>query len=191
MNTTQLLVQRILETADRFEWTLQGFGMLRMYLSKEVRLHIWLNGFAVPNVSRIHDHPWDFESEIVCGQIRKLVYGRSQAGEPTFTEARILCGTGGHLIAGSEKPARLVIDRGLSGTYNPGNRYREVAEALHETIPKNGTVTIVTRKFKQDTEHATVCYPIGTPWVSAEPRPATKYEIDGFAATALQVLRGT
>lgn len=190
MTTTQLLVRRLLEQAEHLEWSIQGMGMLRHYLSREVRLHIWDSRFRVPNVSTIHDHPWDFESEIVCGSLVNRFYYEI-GGEPTHTRSKIRCGVGGGLVhaehCGEERPVRL---HSRDVRYAVGERYHEVAEALHETLPEDGTVTLVTRKFRPDTEHALVCYPIGTSWVSAEPRKATHNEVYDITRRALERLNG-
>jgi hypothetical protein len=50
---TKALVKNILEKATSYKWSLQGFGMLRLYLSKDVRMHVWHPDFAVKKVS--HD----------------------------------------------------------------------------------------------------------------------------------------
>jgi hypothetical protein len=193
MNSQQLLVVKLLENADRLEWSAQGLGMLRTYLSKEVRLHIWHSSLRVPNVSKIHNHPWDFRSEVVVGEIVNRVY-RPGGASPTHTMGTIRCGVGGGLVraehsgTSSELPVRLVLTE--NSTYPAGTSYSERADELHETEASDGTVTIVTRSFKADTEHATVCYPLGTSWVSAEPRPATRDEVQKVLAVALARLRG-
>lgn len=45
------MVQDVLEQPHRREWSLQGFGMLRTYLSFDMRLNIWNRQFRIPNVS--------------------------------------------------------------------------------------------------------------------------------------------
>jgi hypothetical protein len=52
--------------------------------------------------------------------------------------------------------------------------------------PNPGTVTIVERRFKADTEHAFVFYPRNEKWVSAEPRPATPEEVITITQIALR-----
>lgn len=204
--TTRLLVKSILENADRFDWSIQGFGMLRTYLSKEVRLHIWNPAFVVPNVSTIHDHPWDFESLVVCGELSNSRYvvlkpsghGNLLVEDPpalgeyawspmTHHVAKIQCGPGGGFCENVNFEERCLV------TYIPqriaaGYRYTQKAIDVHETNAVAGTVTIVTRKFKEDTEHARVFFPLGTDWVSAEPRRATPAERASFVQPALALL---
>jgi hypothetical protein len=210
LETQRLLVKGILENADRFDWSIQGFGMLRMYLSKEVRLHIWNPAFVVPNVSTIHDHPWDFESEVICGTIwnqRYTVFRRGEDGrmrhdplsplqesydpmEDTDLCVQIRCGTGGGIdkACNAGKPEPRTLTPWRLQTYGAGTSYDQMAADVHETRAQGGTVTIVTRKFKEDTEHARVFFPRGTEWVSAEPRRATPSERASFVLPALALL---
>lgn len=101
------LVRSVLENWANHRWSLQGFGMLRAYLSdRKLRLHVWNSKFAVPDVTTIHDHPWNFESLVVAGKITNTRYRtypcltaeedieRQKLRSP-FVKARIVCGTGG------------------------------------------------------------------------------------------------
>lgn len=188
MNTTQLLVTRILEQADRYQWSYQGLGMLRLYLSKDVRLHIWCPSRAVENVSTIHNHPWYFESEIVCGWIVNRIWNHYTHGTgDTHMLGRIRCGEGGGLV--SDFVPRPVCLRSREQSRVAGDKYTEEASVLHESLPDEGTVTIVTRRPLADPDHATVCWPIGTEWVSAEPRPATANEVTIFTNAALERMK--
>jgi len=181
MKNLRLAIKAILDKAEHYEWSLQGFGMLRLYLSREVRLHVWSPRHAVENVSVIHDHPWDFESLVICGRIRDVLY-EDEHGPPTHHEHRILCGVGGHPV-GDRMDARLLTR--LDTTYFTGQSYRRTAEQLHETSASEGAVTLVTRSFRSDPDHARVLFPFGTEWVSAEPRPATRDEVGAITVAAL------
>lgn len=167
-------------------WQLQGMGMFRLYLAKEWRLHVWDNTFKTPNVTMLHNHPWDFESHIVCGRITNVVYQKKENLLPTHDERTIVCGPGG---GECEKPATPVSLRLIrSDDYYAGEVYGEKASDIHETIYENGTITLVKRTFKEDTEHALV-YPLhGKPWVSAEPRKAEPWEVAQALSTALCVM---
>lgn len=184
----RLAIRKLLENAScdewRDAWTIQGFGMLRMYLSKEVRLHVWDPGYSVANVSTIHDHPWDFVSTVLCGSIRDIVYEEEQ-GAATHHEQRILCGAGGHAV-GATQDARLrvVSDK----TFRAGESYKLYASQLHESRPEPGTVTLIDRTFGKDPDHARVFFPLGTEWVSAEPRQASRLEVGLFSRKARQCL---
>ena len=82
-------------------WSLQGFGMLRLYLTKEIRLHVWDTAYQVPNVSLLHDHPWDFTSVVIAGCMENRLY--SQGHGTPFEFATILCGTGGGIKSAAEE----------------------------------------------------------------------------------------
>lgn len=183
MNTHALLratVLRILDRATDLEWSVQGLGMLRHYLTPEVRLHIWLHRFMVPNVTVIHSHPWDFRSYIVSGEVRQHRYTLGASGEP-FTEQTIRCGAGACVMT---QPKPVFLFAGSLEVYRPGHWYEQEADEIHFSSPVDGTVTLVERHFRADTEHAQVFYQ--TPaFVSAEPRPATPDEISIGVRAAL------
>jgi hypothetical protein len=153
-------------------WSLQGFGMLRLYLTKEIRLHVWDSTYQVPNVSLLHDHPWDFTSVVIAGHMENRLY--SQGHGTPFQYATILCGPG----AGQKtEPQSILLYEYRSEQLDPGCIYHQAAEDIHASFPAPGTVTVVERFFKPDAEHARVFWPMGEQWVSAEPRPATNQEV--------------
>ena len=90
----RLLVADILEFPERHDWTLQGFGMLRAYLSSEIRLHVWSAAHRVEGVSDIHNHPWDFESMVVCGNMENTLYRVAPGHLQHHLQGKILCGAG-------------------------------------------------------------------------------------------------
>jgi hypothetical protein len=176
-------VRAILEHPLGYEWTVQGLGMLRMYLSEEYRLHVWDERLRVPNVSQMHTHPWDFDSYVVAGVIEQRRYLRYESGS-TFTpdirfvwQQSIVCGAGGGLDG---EPQRAVLREQEKEVYVAGQTYRQVAEELHISEPLDGSITIIERRFHPDTEHAYVYWDqaLGKAgWVSAEPREATPREV--------------
>lgn len=156
--------------------------MLRLYLSEEVRLHVWNHEFGFPKASTMHTHPWDFQSLIVAGELKQMRYVKDREGD-WFNSATILCGEGGCMMS---KPQRIRLAGCQMEHYAEGETYTEKAEEIHESFPTNGTVTLVTRFFKQDRDHAKVFWPVGHVWGSAEPRPATPVEIQRITAYALE-----
>lgn len=185
--TTESQVRDVLDHPFEHAWTIQGLGMLRTYLDPwEVeRLHIWDTGTAVEDVSTIHDHPWDFRSRIVAGEIRNqrfVIDGSELAAE--FLTAKIRCGAGGGLIS-DPVPVR-ICSEGVE-RYGPGDQYSQRAPELHESFPSRGAVTVISREFRTDRDVATVCWRTGE-WVSAEPRPATRAEVEHFIGLARAVL---
>jgi hypothetical protein len=184
---TETEVNEILAHPFDREWTIQGFGMLRTYLDDaEVhRLHIWDVDAAVPEVSVIHDHPWDFDSQIYRGFVTNQRYELGRGGERVRV-GRIKTGEGGGLIGGKIERGRL---HHIEPEYlGPGDSYHMDAPELHESIPSRGAVTVISRRFHtaRDDQFATVCWRSGD-WVSAEPRPATLAEVAHFVGLARTV----
>lgn len=165
-------IRLILAHAEAFDWSLHGFGMFRLYLRRDLRIHVWDSKFATFAVSTIHNHPWDFTSDVIQGMITNVEYDTC-IGKATHHIQKIKCGEGGGLVGESNT---CCIHKLRSISYTAFNCYSEDSRTLHETKAEDGTVTIIKRFFKADTEHAMVAWPIGQNWVSAEPRPATKSE---------------
>jgi len=178
----KLLVKAILQKAQSFNWSLQGFGMLRLYLSQEVRLHVWDSRYAVPGVSVIHTHPWDFLSQVVAGKVGNILFNESETKGMPFHKQVIQCGPGGGLCG---MPTDVLLHPAYEELYIEGQSYTQNAQEIHASRPADGTVTILTRTFREDTEHAAVYWPAGTEWGSAEPRPATPEEVAAITGNAL------
>lgn len=179
------LVRKLITDLSQ-DWSLQGFGMLRMYLDKETRLHIWNHGSAVPDVSDIHDHPWGFTSTIICGSVTNQLFVIDEATKANnMLRQEIVCGPGGHSVG---TPTPVHLDEHSQRTYGPGESYSQRADQLHRTIAAPGTVTIVKRYFLENTENARVCFPLGTEWVSAEPHVATPHDMLPFFTEAMKRL---
>lgn len=170
-------------------WQYQGLGMIRVYLSPEKRLHVWYPPAAVPNVSTIHTHPWDFDSLVLSGQLLNTRLSCAPGVTPLagaewvpFNRATIQCGPGGGIRTA---PDAVMLYQHGPELYEVGDHYCQKAEEIHHTSPTPGAVTLVTRRFREDKDLAFVYYPKGEEWVSAEPRPATTAEIDIFCDAAL------
>lgn len=183
------LVANIMQD-DRRIWTAQGFGFLRTYFgpagnAKKFRLNLWHRRFTVPNVSTIHDHPWDLTSVIVVGQLVNQRYCLRDLSENrwrAFNYTTIKTGEGG----GLEKSPVMAgtLDPYPNEVYRPGDSYKQHAEEIHETIFADGTVTLNERIG--DTEHARVFWPYGTDWVDAIPRLATREEVADTVVASLR-----
>jgi hypothetical protein len=191
---TKLLVKKLLEKPYGLDWSFQGLGMLRTYLSKEVRLHIWDPRRAFPNVSTLHTHPWNFQSQVVAGRLVDKIYDELKGRTDTNHHKQMIqCGPGG-CAKGEIADVRLALcgqrtvgdSKGSTGYQQS---YALSREAIHESLPEPGTVTIIERQFSEDSEHAYVFWPLGTDWVSAEPRAATFEEIQSMTCTAMEWFR--
>lgn len=192
------LVEDILRHYHDHDWTVQGFGMIRTYLgpkgnTKAIRLNIWDSRMAVPGVSTIHDHPWDFDSLIVAGVFVNLRYVPFKPNSPsrypayaTHSYMEIATGVAGDNSESARKARdqyTIALAPATPETYITGEVYRQNAAEIHESLPKDGTVTINSRVG--DTEKARVFWPIGTNWVDAKPRAATSEEVRLIARDAL------
>ena len=172
------LVATILRDKNR-EWTVQGFGFLRTYfgppeIPKKYRLNLWDHQFTVPNVSTIHDHPWDFKSLIVAGEFTNQRYNMEINDTlPTHDYATLKTGEGGELIRSTTKSCILYAK--YIESYEPGDTYSQKADEIHETLFLDGSVTLNERIG--DTEHARVFWRHGAEWVDAIPRKATRAEV--------------
>jgi hypothetical protein len=182
------LVAAILRDESR-SWTVQGFGFLRTYFGpadapKKFRLNLWDTRFTVPDVSTIHDHPWDLTSLIVAGRLGNQRYSQTlmRNGEFTHAYTTIKTGEGGGLEK-SDFNGCVLNPRSLEH-YGPGEEYRQRADEIHETYFADGTVTLNERIG--DTEHARVFWPWGTHWVDAMPRPATPEEVSSAVGASLK-----
>lgn len=183
-------IREILEHPEDRHWTIQGFGMLRLYLDgcHIKRLHIWDPVMAVENVSPIHDHPWDFVSEIISGQMTNVLYRELRLTDPTelhdvtYKAVQIRCGEGGGPV---EEPHFTRLRVRSRVVYNAGEGYSQHAEELHDSFPERGTVTVIRRTFRENNTELARVFWQGGDWVSAEPRPATPDEVDHFTRLAL------
>jgi len=185
MDYTKETVKFILQNANRFEWSLQGLGMLRLYLSKELRLHIWDDRYKVPNVSEVHSHPWTFRSTIIAGVMYEYRYTPNSQIGYNYSGVLIQCGENSCI---KEKLPGLRLHNEKK-FYHEGEDYELAHDVLHSSHALSGTVTLVRRFFREDTEHAKVYWPVfGTDpgWVDAKPRKATPKEIKAIVGNALE-----
>ena len=186
---THLIRTDVLEYPERHEWSLQGFGMLRTYLAPNLRLHVWDPDYRVESVSDIHDHPWHFESIVLSGTIENRRYRAIHAhgaAPPTHLRGRIVCGPN-PIEHGACDVTTVLLEQWCEGVFRPGDVYRMQADELHASFPSPGAVTLIQRtKADKDPERAFVYWPLGTEWVSAEPRPATRVEVKRITRRALE-----
>lgn len=182
MNAARELAREILTHPSRYEWTVQGLGMLRTYLDGErFRLHIWNSSLRVENVTMLHDHPWDFDSEVIVGAVTNTRFVKSQYGAMPVMEQAIICGMGGGV---ARAPIPVKLDALPSEKLLEGDRYTQLAHEIHKSEPLEGTVTLIDRTFHVNTEVAHVYY--DREWVSAEPRPAAPEEVAEIVAHSLE-----
>lgn len=187
-NTVRGILRCSLAEPSIREWSVQGFGMLRTYLDDRCRfrLNIWDKSLAVPNVSIVHDHPWDFTSWIISGFLVNQRYRLSSLNGPLFKWANIVPGPDGGIDRESGGLVRL--DTCMQEHYAPGDSYKQNAFEVHATFPDDGCITVNDR-FRVGEDKARVFWPTYTEWVDAKPRPATHDEIRRVLGRALNVPR--
>lgn len=177
-------VYRMLQEWERHAWTLQGFGMLRAYVSKYLRLHVWSSDHRVKDVSSLHDHPWDFESLVVSGTIENTRYRATTPNTPGASRwqcSTIVCGPNPCSMPSESEPVWLKAED--TEYIHTGETYAQDRLEVHESQFADGTVSLIQRRFYDDTEHARVFY--RDRWVTAEPRPATRDETKAIIEKAM------
>jgi hypothetical protein len=176
------LAKFVLENALKFEWSLQGLGMLRLYIGDDTRLHVWDRRFAFPGATPIHDHQqWSLHSTVLSGRMINYRFIEATDGEP-FMYKTIRAGMGCVDLSGENLT---ILKRQPAEVYDAGRSYWQRPEEIHESDPINGTVTIMSKTPTKTPEAARVFWPKGASWGSAEPRPATASEIAAITGYAL------
>lgn len=184
-DAAQTLVRFILENADKFEWSLQGLGMLRLYLTKDIRLHVWDLRFAFPGASPIHDHlQWGLTSFVIAGRITNYRFIEAADGDE-YLYSTLKPGYGCYF---KHDPLPIKLHKCAAETYTAGMTYSQRPEEIHWSVPENGTVTLMRKEPTADADSARVFWPAGEAWGSAEPRRATAEEVRAITAHALGVL---
>jgi hypothetical protein len=178
MNIQSALVRSILEQWRSYTWTVQGLGMLRTKIADVGRIHVWDSRLRVPLVSDIHSHPWDLRSLVVSGELLNQRFNaeteRGAARRLPYTAQALQCGEGGGLL---EKPYDIWLEALAPEVLFPGDTYTQAMNNLHRSLPQDGTVTLMERQESAEACHAVVCWPRGTQWVSAEPKPAETWQL--------------
>lgn len=178
------LVRRILESGPHFKgWTIQGLGMMRLNIEDVGRIHVWNSAYAVRNVSTIHTHPWDLHSTVIAGRLVNTRYRRQDFGTVTHHVSVVQCGPGGGML---DTPGSTTLVPFAPEVYTAGQAYEQRAVEVHQSTPDDHCVTLIQRPRNADKGRAHVFYPVGTPWVSAEPRPATRAEVRLITRGALE-----
>lgn len=184
---TKKLVQAVLKSPHNLRGSVQGLGMMRTYLSDEIRLHIWDKSLKIPSVTPLHDHPWHLDSHIVVGELRQNRFRIVPQGTPSaeeFNTTTIKCGEGACTLTDT---IQVMLRRKPLEVYREGEEYRQHKNEIHESFPVDGTVTIVTRKFTANRDAARVFWKGTGAFISAEPRGATSVEIERITERSLNL----
>jgi hypothetical protein len=181
MSTTlsKALVLTILQHAEDFPWRMQDIGLLGLRLDdrREYRLHVWDPSYLIGEPP-IHDHPYDFTSTIIAGELTNTRYEEDPAGDE-YVRFRYSPG------AECERRSDAVRLAPTANTVTEGNQYRQLAHELHASWQQPGTVTAIQCSWVEPSE-LTVCVRDEGSWYSGQGRDARGEEIKSFAAKALE-----
>jgi hypothetical protein len=125
----------------------------------------------------VHDHPFDFVSQIVAGEMTNTRYVEDPSGLE-YSRVR---------YTPDNEDARHTDTVRLSATatiHTEGDQYTQLAHELHDSRQLPGTVTIIRQTFR-DVRELTVCRLDDATWVSGQSRPATPEEVKEITAKAL------
>jgi len=180
MNETlsKALVLAILRHAEDFPWRMQDIGLLSLRLDdrREYRLHVW-DPTEEAGDPPIHDHPYDFTSEIIVGALTNTRYGEDPAGDEYI---RFRYPPAGEHLRRSDA-VRL---SSAATTLTEGGQYRQLAHELHASGQLPGTVTAIRCSWVEVSD-LTVCLRDEGSWCSGQARDATRDEIKAVVAKAL------
>jgi hypothetical protein len=176
---SKALVLTLLQHAEDFPWRMQDIGLMSLRLDdrREHRLHIWDPSYCVGEPP-IHDHPYHFTSAIIAGEMTNTRYDENPAGDE-YVRFRYPPGDE------SERPSDRVRLSSTSTNLTEGNQYLQLAQELHASSQRPGTVTAI-RCSWVNTPTLTVCYRDEDSWVSGQGRDATRDEIKSYTAKALE-----
>jgi hypothetical protein len=169
-------------------WTVQGIGMIRMYLTPDqrYRLHIWDLRHRVPDVSAIHDHPWNFYSRVIAGRVKQFRFTPWKFGQchESYNTVEIKTGEDAKTLTETKK---VLLSREPFELYVEGQVYHQNKSEIHESLADHGTVTVVERNFEDmHKQNAHIYWPGNGPWITAKPHQATPEEVSGACQLALE-----
>jgi hypothetical protein len=176
---SKALVFTILRHAEDFPWRMQDIGLMSLRLDdhRERRLHLWDPGHLVGDPP-IHDHPYDFTSMIIAGELTNTRYVEDSAGEE-YVRFRY------SVPAEDERRLDAVKLAAAPETLTEGDEYYQLAHELHASGQEPGTVTAIRCSWREPRE-LTVCLRDESAWRSGNAREARREEIKAFTAKALE-----
>lgn len=176
---TKALVLAILQHAEDFPWRMQDIGLMSLRLDDQrmYRLHLWNPSDNVGDPP-IHDHPYDFTSTIIVGELTNTRYEEDPRGDEY---ARFRYSPPAEDLRRSDT-VRL---SSTATTFTEAGQYRQLAQGLHASWQQPGTVTAI-RCTWVDAPELTVCLRDEASWQSGQARDATREEVKMVAAKALE-----
>jgi hypothetical protein len=176
---SKALVLTLLQHAEDFPWRMQEIGLMSLRLDdrRQHRLHVWDPSDCVEEPP-IHDHPYDFTSTIVAGELTNTRFEEDPAGDE-YVRFRYPPG------AEVERQSDAVRLSSRATLFTEGNQYLQLAHELHASWQRPGTVTAI-RCSWIEAPTLTVCLREENSWVSGQGRDATRDEVKSYAAKALE-----
>ncbi len=175
------LVLTILRHAEDFPWRItDDIGLLGLRLDdqREDRLHVWDPTYRVEDPP-VHDHPYNFTSRIIVGELTNTRYEEDPAGD---AYVRFRYSPGAEDLRRSDTVVTLSA---TATTFGEGGQYGQLAHELHASWQRPGTVTVI-RCSWVETSDLTVCLRDAGSWRSGRARDATRDEIKTVASRALE-----
>jgi len=176
---SKALVFTIIRHAEDFPWRMQDIGLLSLRLDdqREHRLHIWDPTYGMVDPP-IHDHPYNFTSKIIVGELTNTRFEEDRAGDE-FTRFRY------SPAAPDVRRSDTVRLSATALTLTEGDHYHQLAHELHASWQRPGTVTMIRCSWVEISD-LTVCLRDESSWRSGQARDATRDEIKTVAAKALE-----
>ena len=187
----------ILKNPFKYEWEIQGFGMMRTYIAENTRLQIWNSNLVIKDVTDVHTHPWDFSSVILQGKIINIIYkevSETYYKAKKYNRCLIETGEDAYIKEATEvylrKAGRYTYEHNRKNCKNYTNVYTHKKHIPHKIKFVDGTITVLTKlNISNDINNRKLAYSYvkdGMEWISAAPRPATKEEIVDTITKALK-----
>jgi len=176
---SKALVLTMLQHAEGFPWRMLDIGLMGLRLDdrREYRLHIWDPSCCLGEPP-IHDHPYDFTSTIIAGEMTNVRYEEDPAGDE-YVRFRYPLGAEENRRSDGVRLSSTAI------TFTEGSQYRQLSGELHASWQQPGTVTLIRCSWIAVPE-LTVCFQDAGSWRSGQGRDATRDEMKSFAAKALE-----
>ncbi len=174
------LVLTILRHAEDFPWRItHEIGLLGLRLDdrRECRLHVWDSTGNVEDPP-VHNHPYDFTSRIIVGELTNTRYEEDPAGDEYL---RFRYPPAAEALRRSDT----VTLSAAATTFTEGGQYGQLAHELHASWQLPGTVTVI-RCSWVDASDLTVCLRDASSWRSGQARDATRDEIKTVVSKALE-----
>ena len=176
---TKALVLNILRHAEDYRWRMQDVGLMSLRLDNEKRrrLHVWDPTFIADDPP-VHDHPYNFTSEIIVGELTNIRYEVNPEGDE-YLRFRYRPG------AEEERCTDTVRLSATPAVFAEGDEYRQLHHELHASLQQPGTVTAIQCSW-METSDLTVCLADAGSWRSGNARDASRGEVKAMAAKALE-----